>query len=132
VGNNATKEGGDEAPAPAAVAPRPPALAAALVPAPTLVLVPAPTPVVQPAPRSARETQPPAWIGMQSVNTESCGKALRLPRPPTGVSADDGGLRKRATVEQDRRIPKARRVESVEGVGSSSPTKDTTMHDTST
>jgi hypothetical protein len=66
---------------------------------------------------------------MQSVSTESHGRALRLPRPSTGVLAGDGGLRKIVTVGRDERLPKARRVESVEEAGNSSTMEDTTMHD---
>jgi hypothetical protein len=144
LGNDAVIEGRDEAPAPApggapaAAASRAPApasapvLARAPIPARALASapapVPAPAPAAQPVPRPARKTQLPTRTGTLSVSTESRGRPLRLPRPPTGVSAGDGGLRKRGTISRDERMPKSRRVESAEGAGGSSTTEDTTMH----
>jgi hypothetical protein len=119
LGNDAVTKGGNEAPALAAIAPRAPAPAFALIPAlvhaPAAAPVPSPVRAAQPVPHPARETQPPLQTGMQTISTKSRGRPLRLPRPPTGVSAGDEGLCKRATVGRDWRMPKARRVEFAEG-----------------
>jgi hypothetical protein len=105
------------APAPAVEA-APPA-----TPAPTPTTAPVAVPAT-PRPRAPHKMQQSSRPPRQTVETErsdSRHRGLRLLRPPNDVSAPDSGQRKRGSPGRDGRLPKAQRVEFVNGAGGSSP-----------
>jgi hypothetical protein len=128
VVDEAARQVGDASGVPAPTAEAAPVVA----PAPTLAPVPAAVPAAPrppaPRPRAPRETQQSSRPPRQTVETErrdSRQRGLRLPRPPNNVSEPDSGQRKKGLPGRDGRLPKAQRVEFVDGAGGSSPTAAT-------